>query len=56
MPYRVAKLRRVSIGLDSVFGRLWRETDCGEVINGRLPGRDSLASTSSGQLSHVLHR
>jgi hypothetical protein len=39
MPYHVAELRRGSIGPDLVFGQLWRETGCGEVINGLLAGR-----------------
>jgi hypothetical protein len=28
----LAELRRVSIGPDLVFGRIWQETGCGEVI------------------------
>jgi hypothetical protein len=35
----LAELRRVSIGPDLVFGRLWHETGCGEVIKARLTGR-----------------
>ena len=35
----LAELRRISIGPDLVFGRLWRETGCGEVINALLAGR-----------------
>jgi hypothetical protein len=35
----LAELRRVSIGPDLVFGRLWRETGCGGVINGLLRDR-----------------
>jgi hypothetical protein len=33
------ELRRASIGPDLVFGRLWRETGCGEVITALLTGR-----------------
>ena len=33
------ELRRASIGPDLVFGRLWRETGCGEVITSLLAGR-----------------
>jgi hypothetical protein len=32
-------LRRVSIGPDLVFGKLWRETGCGDAINGLLRDR-----------------
>ena len=35
----LAELRRVSIGPDLVFGKLWRETGCGDVINGLLRDR-----------------
>jgi hypothetical protein len=35
----LAELRRVSIGPDLVFGKLWRETGCGDVINELLRDR-----------------
>ena len=35
----LAELRRISIGPDLVFGRLWREPCCGEVIHALLAGR-----------------
>jgi hypothetical protein len=35
----LAELRRVSIGPDLVFGKLWRETGCGHVINELLRDR-----------------
>jgi len=33
------ELRRVSIGPDLVFGRLWAETGCRDVLRGLLAGR-----------------
>jgi hypothetical protein len=41
------ELRRVSIGPDPVFGRLWQETGCRDVLRSLLAERRS-ASTSSG--------
>jgi Transposase DDE domain len=52
----LAELRRVSIGPDLVFGRLWRETGCGEVINGFLAGRRFGFDVERAIYLTVLHR
>jgi Transposase DDE domain len=52
----LAELRRVSIGPDLVFGRLWRETGCGEVINGLLAGRRFGFDMERAIYLTVLHR
>ena len=41
------ELRRLSIGPDLVFGRLWHETGCGDVLR-HLLANGSSASMSSG--------
>jgi Transposase DDE domain len=52
----LAELRCVSIGPDLVFGRLWRETGCGEVINGLLAGRRFGFDMERAIYLTVLHR
>jgi Transposase DDE domain len=52
----LAELRRVSIGPDLVFGRIWRETGCGEVINGLLAGRRFGFDMERAIYLTVLHR
>jgi hypothetical protein len=52
----LAELKRVSIGPDLVFGRLWRETGCGEVINGLLAGRRFGFDAERAIYLTVLHR
>jgi Transposase DDE domain len=52
----LGELRRVSIGPDLVFGRLWRETGCGEVIEGLLAGRRFGFDVERAIYLTVLHR
>ena len=52
----LAELRRVSIGPYLVFGRLWRETGCGEVINGLLAGLRFGFDVERAIYLTVLHR
>jgi hypothetical protein len=52
----IAELRRVSIGPDLVFGRLWRETACGEVINALLADRRFGFDVERAIYLTVLHR
>jgi len=52
----LAELKRVSVGPDLVFGRLWRETGCAEVINGLLSGRRFGFSVERAIYLTVLHR
>lgn len=52
----LAELRRVSIGPDLVFGRLWRETGCGEVIDAELTGRRFGFDVERAIYLSVLHR
>ena len=52
----LAELRRVSIGPDLVFGRLWRETGCAEVISALLVGRRFGFDIERAIYLTVLHR
>ena len=52
----LAELRRISIGPDLVFGRLWRETGCGEVIHALLAGRRFGFDVERTIYLTVLHR
>jgi Transposase DDE domain len=52
----LAALRRVSIGPDLVFGRLWRETGCADVINGLLEARRFGFDVERAIYLTVLHR
>ena len=52
----LAELRRVSIGPDLVFGRLWRETGCAEVIRALLIGRRFGFDVERAIYLTVLHR
>jgi Transposase DDE domain len=52
----LAELRRVSIGPDLVFGRLWQETGCGVVIKARLAGRRFGFDVERAIYLTVLHR
>jgi hypothetical protein len=52
----LAELRRVSIGPDLVFGRLWRETGCAEVIRALLVGRRFGFDVERAIYLTVLHR
>jgi hypothetical protein len=52
----LAELRRVSIGPDLVFGRLWRDTSCGEVIDALLVGRRFGFDVERAIYLTVLHR
>ena len=52
----LAELRRVSIGADLVFGRLWRETGCAEVIRALLVGRRFGFDVERAIYLTVLHR
>jgi hypothetical protein len=52
----LAELRRVSIGPDLVFGRLWRETGCAEVIRALLVGRRFGFDVEGAIYLTVLHR
>jgi hypothetical protein len=52
----LAELRRVSIGPDLVFGRLWRATGCGEVINSLLAHRRFGFDVERAIYLTVLHR
>jgi hypothetical protein len=52
----LSELRRVSIGPDLVFGRLWRETGCAEVIRALLVGRRFGFDVERAIYLTVLHR
>jgi hypothetical protein len=52
----LAELRRVSIGPDLVFGRLWRETGCAEVIRALLVGRRFGFDVERAIYLTVMHR
>lgn len=52
----LAEVRRVSIGPDLVFGRLWRETGCAEVIRALLVGRRFGFDVERAIYLTVLHR
>ena len=52
----LAELRRVSIGPDLVFGRLWRETGCGAVIDGLVADRGFGFDVERAIYLTVLHR
>jgi hypothetical protein len=52
----LAELQRVSIGPDLVFGRLWRDTGCGEVIDALLAGRRFGFDVERAIYLTVLHR
>ena len=52
----LAELKRVSVGPDLVFGQLWRESGCAEVINGLLRGRRFGFSVERAIYLTVLHR
>jgi Transposase DDE domain len=52
----LGELRRVSIGPDLVFGKLWRETGCGDVINGLLCDRRFGFDVERVIYLSVLHR
>ena len=52
----LAELQRVSIGPDLVFGRLWRETGCAEVISALLVGRRFGFDIERAIYLTVLHR
>jgi len=52
----LSELRRVSIGPDVVFGRLWRETGCAEVIRALLVGRRFGFDVERAIYLTVLHR
>lgn len=52
----LAELQRVSIGPDLVFGRLWRETGCRDVIDGLLAGRGFGFDVERSIYLTVLHR
>lgn len=50
------ELRRRSIGPDLVFGRLWQETGCGEVLRRHLDGRHFGFDVERAVYLTVLHR
>lgn len=50
------ELRRQSIGPDLVFGRLWEETGCREVLTGLLAGRQFGFDVERAIYMTVLHR
>jgi hypothetical protein len=50
------ELRRVSIGPDLVFGRLWAETGCRDVLRGLLAGRRFGFDVERAVYLTVLHR
>jgi hypothetical protein len=50
------ELRRVSIGPDLVFGRLWAETGCRDVLHGLLAGRRFGFDVERAVYLTVLHR
>jgi hypothetical protein len=52
----LAELRRTSIGPDLVFGRLWQETGCREVLRGLLAGRHFGFDVERAVYLTVLHR
>lgn len=52
----LAELRRVRIGPDLVFGWLWQETGCGEVIKAVLAGRRFGFDVERAIYLTVLHR
>jgi Transposase DDE domain len=53
---KLAELRRVSIGPNLVFGRLWQETGCGQVIETLLDGRRFSFDVERAVYLTVLHR
>ena len=52
----LAELRRVSIGPDLVFGRLWQETGCRDVLNSLLAERRFGCDVERAVYLTVLHR
>jgi hypothetical protein len=52
----LAELQRISIGPDLVFGRLWRDTGCRDVIAGLLAGRNFGFDVERAIYLTVLHR
>ena len=52
----LAELRRVSIGPDLIFGRLWEETGCGEVVRSLLRARQFGFDAERAVYLAVLHR
>jgi hypothetical protein len=52
----LAELRRVCIGPDLVFGQLWREIGCGDIINGLLANRSFGFDLERAIYLTVLHR
>ena len=52
----LAELRRVSIGPDLIFGRLWEETGCGEVVRSLLRERQFGFDAERAVWLAVLHR
>jgi hypothetical protein len=50
------ELRRLSIGPDLVFGRLWQETGCGDVLRGLLGKRQFGFDVERAIYLTVLHR
>ena len=52
----LAELRRVSIGPDLVFGRLWEEIGCGAVLKSLLDGRQFGFDVERAVYLTVLHR
>jgi hypothetical protein len=52
----LAELRRLSLGPDLVFGRLWRETGCGEVIKRLVADRRFGFDVERAIYLTVLHR
>lgn len=52
----LAELRRRSIGPELVFGRLWRELGCAEVLNALLAGRRFSFDVERAVYLAVLHR
>ena len=52
----LAELRRSSIGPDLVFGRLWAETGCGEVLGSLLAGRKFGFDVERAVYLTVVHR
>jgi Transposase DDE domain len=53
---KLAELRRASIGPDLVFGRLWRETGCADIINTLLADRRFGFDAERAIYLTVLHR
>jgi len=52
----LAEMRRVSIGPDLVFGRLWQTTGCRDVIAGLLAGRSFEFDVERAVYLTVVHR